>query len=60
MQSTHATPQVFVNGRITNAVNFNSQELFVKWSLILGTNFKLIEGKVKGETFQSVPYVIIL
>jgi B9 domain-containing protein 2 len=54
MQSTSATPQVFVNGRILKATNFDAEELFIKWELISGTNFKLIEGKIKGETFQGV------
>ena len=54
MQSTHATPQIYVMGRIVKATNFDSGELFIKWELISGTNFKLIEGKIKGETFQGV------
>jgi B9 domain-containing protein 2 len=54
MQSTHATPQIFISGRIISANNFDAEELFVKFEIIYGTNFKLIEGKTKGETFQAV------
>ena len=54
MQSTHSTPQIFVSGRIVKATNFDADELFLKWERITGTNFKLIEGKIKGETFQGV------
>lgn len=57
MQSTQSTPQIFVNGRITNAVNFDSTEMFIKWELIIGSNFKIIEGKIKGETFQNVSHL---
>src|SRR4051794_20433589 len=54
MQTTGATPQIFVNGRIVSASNFDSQEMFIKWGLIIGSNFKVIDGKIKGETFQVV------
>jgi hypothetical protein len=53
MKSVSGTPQVFVTGKIVKATNFDSDELFIKWELICGTNIKLIEGKIKGETFQS-------
>ena len=51
MQSVHATPQIFAMGRIVKASNFEDLELFVKWEIISGSNFKLIEGNSKGETF---------
>lgn len=54
MKSTHSTPQIWIIGRITNAVNFDAKEVFIKWELIIGTNFKLIDGKLRGETFQGV------
>jgi hypothetical protein len=53
MRSAHSTPQIFVTGRITKATNFDCESLFIKWSLNFGTNFKLIEGGLKGETFQG-------
>jgi hypothetical protein len=60
MQSAYATPQLFITGRILEATNFDSEELFVKYEIIYGSNFKLIEGQTKGETFQAVSHVIII
>jgi B9 domain-containing protein 2 len=54
MQRTNATPQIFVMGRIIKAKNFDSDEIFVKYWILFGTNFKLLEGGEKGETFQGV------
>jgi hypothetical protein len=59
MNSTHATPQIFVSGRIKDAMNFDANEIFIKWELVIGTNFKVINGKIKGETFQSVSNVFL-
>ncbi len=33
MQSSHATPQIFINGRILDANNFESNEMFIKVEL---------------------------
>jgi hypothetical protein len=30
MQNTLATPQIFINGRIVEAVNFDSDEIYIK------------------------------
>lgn len=57
MQSVHATPQIFLNGRIASALNFHCSEMFIKYEIIISTNFRLIEGKLKGETFQCIPHV---
>jgi hypothetical protein len=32
MQNTLATPQIFINGRIVDAVNFESDEIYIKVS----------------------------
>lgn len=58
MKKAYSTPQIFGTGRIISAENFNTNEMFIKWEIIHGSNFKLIEGKIKGETFQSVAHVI--
>lgn len=54
MQSTTATPQIFISGRITEASNFDSQEIFIKLDIVHGTNMKIIEGKAHIETFQGL------
>ncbi len=67
MQSSHATPQIFINGRILDANNFDSNEMFIKvldiwkkWEIILGVNHRLIEGNIKGETTQTLINVFYL
>ena len=60
MKKANLTPQIFGTGRIIKAENFQSKELYVKWEIVHGIHFKLIEGKIKGETFQSVSQVIYL
>jgi len=57
MKNAYSTPQLFGSGRIVKAENFDSSELFIKWEIVSGSNFKLIDGKIKGETFQSVAQV---
>ena len=57
MKKANSTPQIFGFGRIIKAENFNTEELYVKWEIIHGTHFKVINGKIKGETFQSVSHV---
>jgi B9 domain-containing protein 2 len=57
MQTTNATPQIFLNGRIISANNFEADELFIKYEMIYGTNFKVVEGETRGETFQAVPHM---
>jgi B9 domain-containing protein 2 len=54
MQKAFATPQIFLSGRIISATNFDADELFVKYEIMHGTNFKIIDGESKGETFQGV------
>ena len=54
MQRTNATPQIFIMGRIVKAKNFNAEEIFVKYWILYGSNFKLLEGTEKGETFQGL------
>jgi len=58
MKKAYSTPQIFGSGRITKAENFDTCETYIKWEIIHGSNFKLIDGNIKGETFQSVAHVI--
>ena len=58
MKKAYSTPQIFGSGRIVKSENFDSKEMYIKWEIIHGSNFKLIEGKIKGETFQSIAHVI--
>ena len=58
MKKAYSTPQIFGMGKITRAENFDSNELFIKWEIINGSNYKLIDGKIKGETFQSTAHVL--
>ena len=57
MQTTNATPQIFISGRIISANNFEAEEIFIKYEIIHGTNFKLVDGNTSGETFQAVSHM---
>lgn len=54
MLNAFATPQIFVSGRILNAVGFDPDELFIKYKIIIGPNFEKINGVLYGETFQAI------
>lgn len=60
MKKAYSTPQIFGSGRIIGAESFDTSEMFIKWEIIHGSNFKLIDGKIKGETFQSVAHVFFI
>ncbi len=59
MKKAYSTPQIFGSGRIIKAENFDTNEIYIKWEIVHGSNFKLIDGKIRGETFQSVAHVKI-
>lgn len=54
MQNAFATPQIYLTGRIINAVGFDSNELYLRYQIIIGVNYTLINGVLKGDTFQSL------
>ena len=54
MLNAYATPQIFIQGRILNANGFNSDELYIKYKIVISSNFSLVDGKLKGETFQCL------
>ena len=54
MLNAYATPQIFIQGRILNANGFNSDELYIKYKIVINSNFSLIDGILKGETFQCL------
>ena len=56
MLNAYATPQLFIMGRILNASGFDSEELYLKYDIIFGPNFNVINGVTSGETFQSIAY----
>ena len=57
MQTTNATPQIFISEGIISANNFEANEIFIKYDIIHGTNFKIVEGDIKGETSQAVSHM---
>jgi B9 domain-containing protein 2 len=57
MLNAFATPQIYIAGRIINAVGFDSNELYLKYKIITGVNYKTINGVTEGETFQSLSLV---
>jgi hypothetical protein len=58
MKKANLTPQIFASGRIIKAENFNTDEIYIKWEIVHGTHYKVINGQTKGETFQSVSHVM--
>jgi B9 domain-containing protein 2 len=54
MLNAFATPQIYITGRILNANGFNSDELYIKYKILIGSNFTLIDGELEGETFQCL------
>ena len=54
MLNAYATPQIFIQGRILNANGFNSDELYIKYKIIINSNYTLVDGHLKGETFQCL------
>ena len=54
MNNAFATPQLYLTGRIINAVGFDSNELYIKYQIIMGSNFKKLDGVLQGDTFQSL------
>ena len=54
MNNALATPQIYLTGRIINAVGFDSNELYIKYQVIMGSNFKKIDGVLQGDSFQSL------
>ena len=56
MSKAFATPQIFIMGRILNASGFDSDELYLKYKIIFGSDFNIINGESSGETFQSIAY----
>ena len=49
-----ATPQLFVTGRLVNAIGFDTEEIYIKYKIIIGDNFTLLNGVLSGETFQAI------
>jgi len=43
-------------GRILNACGFDCDELYLKYEIIFGPNFNVLNGVTSGETFQSIAY----
>ena len=56
MLNAFATPQLFIMGRILNACGFDSDELYLKYDIIFGPNFSVLNGVTSGERFQSITY----
>ena len=56
MLNAFATPQIYIMGRILNACGFDSEELYLKYNIIFGPNFNVVNGETSGETFQSKAY----
>ena len=53
MLNAYATPQIFIQGRILNANGFNSDELYIKYKIIINlikikTNIIQIKTKKKN------------
>ncbi|RZC38780.1 B9 domain-containing protein 2 [Asbolus verrucosus] len=42
--------EVHIIGQIIQAKDFPKQNLFCKWSLQIGNNWKIISGKKEGQT----------
>ena len=38
------TPQVHIIGKITGGANFNSDKIFLRYSIKTGDNFRLLSG----------------
>jgi len=56
MLNAFARPQLFIMGRILNASGFDTEELYLKYDIIFGPNFNVLNGITSGETFQSIAY----
>ena len=56
MLNAYATPQIYIMGRILNACGFDSEELYLKYNIIFGPNFNVVNGETSGETFQAIAY----
>ena len=56
MLNAFATPQIYIMGRILNACGFDSEELYLKYNIIFGPNFNVVNGETSGETFQAIAY----
>ena len=56
MLNDFATPQIYIMGRILNACGFDSEELYLKYNIIFGPNFNVVNGETSGETFQAIAY----
>ena len=56
MLTAFATPQIYIMGRILNACGFDSEELYLKYNIIFGPNFNVVNGETSGETFQAIAY----
>ena len=56
MLNAFATPQIYMMGRILNACGFDSEELYLKYNIIFGPNFHVVNGETSGETFQAIAY----
>lgn len=54
MLNAYATPQIYVTGRILSAMGFDSGELCIKYSVIIGSNYSLIDGILNADTFQCL------
>lgn len=54
MNNPYASPQIYVTGRIISAAGFDSDELFVKYSVVTGADIKKVDGLLEGETFQCI------
>ena len=53
MIDAFATPQIYLTGRILNAIGFDTDGLYLKYKIIIGTNYNLIDGVLSGQTFVS-------
>ena len=52
----YKTPQLHIIGKITGGLNFNSQNIYVKYNFKVGEDWNLLAGSLQGETFQSEEY----
>lgn len=49
--------EVYILGEVAGASGFPSNNLFCKWSLKVGSTWKVIEGPVDGQTQVDHPKV---
>jgi len=50
--------ELHIIGELVGASGFPSQDLFCKWSIVVGQDWTLLEGHDEGQTQVDIPKVI--